>query len=72
MALNTATNDCQPVTQSRSEANRSDKLSGVPSAAEEILRRRLAANSLSIEPPQIEICLSPLLWSESVGFLVDG
>ncbi len=24
------------------------------------------------EPPSAEICLSPLLWSDSVGFFLDG
>lgn len=37
-----------------------------------ILNRRRADLLPKEEPPQIEMCLSPLLWSESLGFLVDG
>ncbi|MBL8161449.1 MAG: hypothetical protein JNJ61_05635 [Anaerolineae bacterium] len=38
----------------------------------EILYRRLSTNSIPEEPPQVEVCLSPLLWSESFGFQHDG
>jgi len=35
-------------------------------------KRREIATLPPPEPPQVEICLSPLLWSESFGLLVDG
>lgn len=40
--------------------------------AAEIVQRHLAAASAAEEAPQIEVCLSPLLWSESLGHLHDG
>lgn len=33
---------------------------------------RSMANLPPVEPLVVEICLSPLLWSESFGMLVDG
>lgn len=44
----------------------------LPLAAVVIARRREMAVLPPEEPPQVEICLSPLLWSESFGLLVDG
>lgn len=35
-------------------------------------KRREMATLPPAEPQQIEICLSPLLWSESFGLVVDG
>jgi hypothetical protein len=43
-----------------------------PLAAAAIARRREMASLPPPQPPQVEICLSPLLWSESFGLLVDG
>ncbi len=43
-----------------------------PLAAAITAKRREMATLPPAEPQQIEICLSPLLWSESFGLLVDG
>ncbi len=59
--------------QSRPAADRYASVSGTvsPSVAA-ILRKRRAESLPQEEPPQIEMCLSPLLWSESLGYLMDG
>jgi hypothetical protein len=43
-------------------------------AAAKVLAYQQATLALTqyIEPPQTEICLSPLLWSESFGLRLDG
>jgi hypothetical protein len=43
-----------------------------PMAAAAIARKRELSSLPPAEPPQVEICLSPLLWSESFGLLADG
>ena len=43
-----------------------------PMAAAVIAQRRSLSSVPLPEPPQTEICLSPLLWSESFGLMVDG
>lgn len=43
-----------------------------PVVAEILHRRRLSDTPVPEEPPQVEVCLSPLLWSESLGLLHDG
>ena len=43
-----------------------------PMAAAAIARQRQMTSLPPLEMPPTEICLSPLLWSESFGLLVDG
>lgn len=59
--------------QSRPAVNVYASVSGTlsPSVAA-ILRKRRADTLPQEEPPQVEMCLSPLLWSESLGYLMDG
>lgn len=44
----------------------------LPLLAAVLVRRRETDTLPPAEPPQVEMCLSPLLWSETFGLLVDG
>ena len=45
----------------------------IPPLAAAVMNQRRQIEVLPpVEPPTVEICLSPLLWSESFGMLVEG